>query len=68
MIRFGRFVIVIAIKVIENTFIIENFNKIKYSAASYETHLSDQHVEVVKPLLYSEFLVTELEALSLPTR
>ena len=29
-----------------------------------ETHLSNQHVEVVKLLLESEFLVTELEALS----
>ena len=29
-----------------------------------ETHLSNQHVEVVKLLLDFEFLVTELEALS----
>ena len=29
-----------------------------------ETHLSNQHVEVVKPLVDSEFIVTELEAFS----
>ena len=48
------------------------FNKLGYSAESIlqslpfirmlinKTHLSNQHVEVVKLLLYSEFLVTEL--------
>ena len=52
------------------------FTKLGYSASSIlqslpfirmlinETHLSNQHVEVVKLLLDSEFLMTELEALS----
>ena len=52
------------------------FTKLGYSSASIlqslqylqllinETHLSNQHVEVVKLLLDSEFLFTELEALS----
>ena len=48
------------------------FTKLGYSVASIlqslqfinETHLSNQHVEVVKLLLDSEFLVTELEALT----
>ena len=52
------------------------FTKLGYSAASIlqslpfirmlinETHLSNQHVEVVKLLFDSEFLVIEFEALS----
>ena len=55
------------------------FTKHGYSAASIlqslpflrmlinETHLSNQHVEVVKLLLDSEFLATELETLSFIT-